>query len=167
MAHCLPGALGGPVDSPSCPPAGDDLGQPLYGPGFLVFGLPVEELLFAAGLGGYRDPRTGAETGAMGLWSQLGVGARTNAPVCRFRPWVQLPRLDSPALYSWRRSYTTWSEWVNTSIRSSWTYQPEMPTIVGIGIAPLLQWILIPPVIVALLRRGRATARPDRKVTTP
>ncbi len=64
-------------------------------------------------------------------------------------------------------AYTTWSEWVNTSIRSSWTYQPEMPTIVGIGIAPLLQWILIPPVIVALLRRDRETARPNREVTTP
>lgn len=33
-----------------------------------------------------------------------------------------------------------------------WAYNPTMPTIGGIGITPLLQWSIIPPLTVALLR---------------
>jgi hypothetical protein len=38
------------------------------------------------------------------------------------------------------------SEWLNTEIRGSWAYTLAMPTlpVVGTGLAPLAQWIVIP-----------------------
>jgi hypothetical protein len=43
-------------------------------------------------------------------------------------------------------SYTIWSEWLNTSIRESWTYSPWMPVVpvLRVGLSPLAQWIVIP-----------------------
>jgi hypothetical protein len=46
--------------------------------------------------------------------------------------------------------YTTLSEWVNTVARGSWAYSALMPTVnlggFEIGLAPLAQWLVIPPV---------------------
>lgn len=36
---------------------------------------------------------------------------------------------------------------------SRWAYAPEMPTLFGIGISPIAQWIVIPLVELALFRR--------------
>lgn len=43
-------------------------------------------------------------------------------------------------------SYTIFSEWLNTSVRGSWTYSQLMPVVplIGTGLAPLLQWIVVP-----------------------
>jgi len=43
-------------------------------------------------------------------------------------------------------AYTVFSEWLNISIRLAWRYSSLMPTIpwVGTGVAPLLQWIVVP-----------------------
>lgn len=43
-------------------------------------------------------------------------------------------------------TYTIFSEWLNTEVRGSWAYMDFMPTLplIGTGIAPLLQWIVIP-----------------------
>jgi hypothetical protein len=43
-------------------------------------------------------------------------------------------------------SYTIFSEWLNTRVRGSWSYSDLMPVIplIGIGLAPLLQWIVVP-----------------------
>ena len=49
--------------------------------------------------------------------------------------------------------YTAFSEWLNVSVRGAWEYAAAMPTIYGIGVAPLLQWLLIPPLMVFLVRR--------------
>lgn len=42
--------------------------------------------------------------------------------------------------------YTIYSEWLNVNVRGSWAYAPLMPTlpILGTGLSPLLQWIVIP-----------------------
>jgi len=48
--------------------------------------------------------------------------------------------------------YTTWSEWFNTGVRESWGYAPAMPVIAGIGLSPILQWLLLPPLILRLSR---------------
>lgn len=40
--------------------------------------------------------------------------------------------------------YTVFSEWLNVSVRGSWAYAESMPRISGIGVAPLLQWLLVP-----------------------
>jgi hypothetical protein len=48
--------------------------------------------------------------------------------------------------------FTVWSEWNNVYRLGLWAYAPEMPTILGIGSSPLLQWILIPPLTVLTFR---------------
>ena len=55
--------------------------------------------------------------------------------------------------------YTTWSEWWNAGIRGTWSYSPSMPTLWGLGASPLLQWIVVPFLVLALVRR-RAGAAP-------
>jgi len=55
-------------------------------------------------------------------------------------------------------SYTAYSEWMNTVLRASWTYSALMPTIriagVELGLSPLLQWVVVPPVALWLTRRS-------------
>ncbi len=43
---------------------------------------------------------------------------------------------------------TIWSEWYNVYRTGAWSYTPDMPTIYGIGLSPLLQWLIIPPMLV-------------------
>lgn len=42
--------------------------------------------------------------------------------------------------------YTIYSEWLNTTVRLSWTYSELMPVVpwIGTGLSPLLQWIVVP-----------------------
>jgi hypothetical protein len=49
-------------------------------------------------------------------------------------------------------AYTAWSEWRNVYLLGSWQYADSMPTLAGIGLLPLLQWTLIPPLSWLLLR---------------
>jgi hypothetical protein len=52
--------------------------------------------------------------------------------------------------------YTAFSEWLNTVARESWAYSALMPVIglggVEIGLSPLAQWLVIPPVAFWLAR---------------
>lgn len=52
-------------------------------------------------------------------------------------------------------AYTAFSEWFNTAVRASWTYSEWMPVtpFVPIGVSPLLQWVIVPVVALALSRR--------------
>ncbi len=51
--------------------------------------------------------------------------------------------------------YTIFSEWLNLVVRASWQYAPEMPVIpfIGIGLSPLLQWLIVPPLGMLWARR--------------
>lgn len=49
-------------------------------------------------------------------------------------------------------TFTVWSEIHNTQIVRTWTYAAAMPRIGSVGLAPLLQWMVIPPILVVLLR---------------
>ena len=42
--------------------------------------------------------------------------------------------------------YTIYSEWLNINVRGSWAYSDLMPVvpILGTGLAPLLQWFVVP-----------------------
>ena len=44
-------------------------------------------------------------------------------------------------------------EWFNVYVRRQWGYSPEMPVILGIGLTPLLQWLLVPLLALWLARR--------------
>ena len=50
--------------------------------------------------------------------------------------------------------YTLFSEWLNIVVRQSWAYAPAMPRlpVTGTGLAPLLQWTLLPPATLYLSR---------------
>ncbi|PJJ83003.1 hypothetical protein CLV77_2781 [Brevirhabdus pacifica] len=52
--------------------------------------------------------------------------------------------------------YTIFSEWMNTELREAWAYAPAMPVLplIGTGLTPFLQWIVIP--VAALWWAGRA-----------
>jgi hypothetical protein len=55
--------------------------------------------------------------------------------------------------------YTLFSEWMNLTVLRSWTYAESMPRIrlaeIEVGLSPLLQWLVVPPLALAL---ARATA---------
>lgn len=59
-------------------------------------------------------------------------------------------------------SYTAWSEWRNVYVLASWAYAPAMPTLAGIGLSPLAQWALLPPVATWLARRRKNLFRHPR-----
>jgi len=42
--------------------------------------------------------------------------------------------------------YTVFSEWLNTTVRGSWAYTDAMPLLplLGVGLTPVLQWIVVP-----------------------
>lgn len=70
-------------------------------------------------------------------------------------------RADWPASRPWAggaivvigaMAYTTWSEWYNVYRAGSWGYTASMPLIFGIGLSPLLQWLILPPVMVLACR---------------
>lgn len=48
--------------------------------------------------------------------------------------------------------YTIFSEVFNVAIGQSWAYSRWMPTVAGIGLAPILQWFVIPMTLVTLVR---------------
>ena len=49
-------------------------------------------------------------------------------------------------------AYTAWSEWYNVYRAGSWGYTASMPLVFGIGLSPLLQWLILPPVMVVAYR---------------
>lgn len=50
-------------------------------------------------------------------------------------------------------AYTIWSEWFNTRVALSWEYSNLMPQVFGIGLTPLLQWLILPLVLIVWMRR--------------
>jgi hypothetical protein len=51
-------------------------------------------------------------------------------------------------------AFTVWSEWHNVYRAGNWGYTESMPTIFGIGLSPLLQWVILPPLMVGAYRAG-------------
>lgn len=75
------------------------------------------------------------------------LGART-WPAERFVPVIALTILIGSA-------YTVFSEWLNTSARKTWTYSELMPIMpwIGTGLSPLLQWLVVPALGFAAVKR--------------
>ena len=83
---------------------------------------------------------------------------------------LALTLAQSRALKEWRWSriavplvllavgYTMFSEWLNTTL-FRWTYSALMPTLklggIEIGMSPLAQWLVVPPLALYLSRRIR------------
>ena len=62
-------------------------------------------------------------------------------------------------------AYTVFSEWLNVEIRRSWSYTATMPVVplIGTGLTPLLQWLVVPGLAFAIVayreRRPRRLLR--------
>jgi len=74
---------------------------------------------------------------------------------------ILLRRVDWPASRPWpggaivvigTMAFTAWSEWYNVYRAGNWGYAASMPMIFGIGLSPLLQWLLLPPAMVGCYR---------------
>ena len=61
--------------------------------------------------------------------------------------------------------YTIFSEWLNVEIRRTWSYTAAMPVVpfIGTGLTPLLQWLIVPSLALAVIghryRHPRRLAR--------
>lgn len=91
---------------------------------------------------------------ALALFALAGVVLRC-ADWPGLRPWAGGAIVVLGAL-----TYTAWSEWFNVYRAGNWGYTPSMPMIFGIGLAPLLQWLILPPVMVAAYRKLRSLVFP-------
>lgn len=49
-------------------------------------------------------------------------------------------------------------EWLNVDLLQNWAYAPSMPVVplIGTGLSPLLQWLILPPVAFAWARSQHA-----------
>ena len=61
-------------------------------------------------------------------------------------------------------AYTIFSEWLNIVVRQSWAYSEAMPVVplIGVGLSPLLQWLVIPGVAMLVVRRSRSQSSPGK-----
>ena len=62
-------------------------------------------------------------------------------------------------------AYTIFSEWPNVEIRRSWSYTTAMLVLpwLGTGLMPLLQWLIVPGLALAIIGyRYRGARRPVR-----
>jgi len=73
-------------------------------------------------------------------------------------PHVGHGRVLAPAMLA-GAAYTVFSEWMNTQVTMGWQYAESMLRVppLGTGIAPLLQWVVVPPLAYWL---ARASASP-------
>ena len=65
---------------------------------------------------------------------------------------IHRPRVGTAIVIASGTVFTVWSEWNNVYRLRLWDYAPAMPTIFGVGVSPLLQWVVLPPLIVLTVR---------------
>lgn len=65
-------------------------------------------------------------------------------------------RRGLPILLASGLAYTAASEWVNVYRLQRWAYTSDMPLIAGIGVTPLVQWLIVPLAAFWIYRRLRA-----------
>lgn len=95
-------------------------------------------------------------------WTTLGdagllVGAFwVAAAVQRTRAWMARPRpLAVAAFLAAGLLATIALEWLATNAWDRWQYAARMPTLPGLGtgLVPLLQWLVLPPLLIWIVRR--------------
>jgi len=78
------------------------------------------------------------------------------ALILRSRNWCLNPTKKKLLLFvAFGVSYTIFSEIKNVSLYKLWAYSDFMPVIpyIDVGIVPLIQWIILPPLLVYIVRR--------------
>lgn len=72
------------------------------------------------------------------------------------RAWVARPTVGAVSLFiGFGLVVTIGLEFVNTEVLNRWSYGPGMPRmpIFGTGLAPLLQWMIVPALVLWYLKR--------------
>lgn len=83
------------------------------------------------------------------------LGAFWFAALIWGRAWIaKKEALPVVVLVAVAVTYTIVSEYRNVRLAQNWAYSEWMPTIGGIGLIPVVQWIVIPSLIVHILRQG-------------
>ena len=78
----------------------------------------------------------------------------TAAVWTRRRLWLLAPRARELTMFiSVGIAMTVGLEWWYVSVLHSWAYSADMPSAAGIGLSPIAQWIVLPPLILWLARR--------------
>jgi hypothetical protein len=74
------------------------------------------------------------------------------AAAARLLRWPQFGLRMAVAAVSLGIAYTILSEWLNVEVWRSWSYTTTMPVLpwIGTGLAPLLQWLIVPSLAFAL-----------------
>jgi hypothetical protein len=78
------------------------------------------------------------------------------AALFRSRTWIREPRPGTLASFVAAGLVLTVAvEWLATEVWGRWSYGPEMPTVplLGTGLAPVLQWLVLPPLVVGIVYR--------------
>jgi hypothetical protein len=65
---------------------------------------------------------------------------------------VSRPRRGATVAILYGLTYSIYSEWHNVYVLRSWSYASNMPAIFGIGVSPLLQWVVVPLATVLIVR---------------
>lgn len=83
--------------------------------------------------------------------------ADSNWPANRFWPTAAATLMGGVA-------YTGFSEWLNTVVRTSWSYSEWMPVLdlfgFRLGLTPVLQWVVVPALAMWLAMRAGMSGRP-------
>jgi len=83
---------------------------------------------------------------ALAMFALAGIVLwRADWPVAR--PWA-----GSAIVVIGAMAFTAWSEWYNVYRAGNWGYTASMPMIFGIGLSPLMQWLIVPPMLVVAYR---------------
>jgi hypothetical protein len=69
-------------------------------------------------------------------------------------PWRDVWR-GSAVMIVLGLAYTGFSEWYNVYQLRAWGYAASMPLVMGIGLAPLMQWLVTPVLMIVIFRRWR------------
>lgn len=74
-------------------------------------------------------------------------------------PW-ESPGRGLAVLWASGLAWTTFSEWRHVQNLGSWAYAESMPTLAGIGLAPLAQWVIVPGLALWSLREWHPVRAP-------
>jgi hypothetical protein len=78
------------------------------------------------------------------------------AVAVRSRRWIRYPRIpDVLGFVGIGVAITIVFEWLATGVLGRWAYADTMPVVplLGVGLLPLVQWTVLPPLIVWFTRR--------------
>ncbi len=90
----------------------------------------------------------------------IAISALVGALLLAGSPGWPIVRFRSVAAFTiaFGVAYTVYSEWLNVSVRGSWSYAERMPLLppLGTGLSPVLQWLIVPSAALAAAggRRG-------------